>query len=192
MKQFMNGKKVKYAGAMAGVFDPGSDAEIILGKQYDESFYATSCAYLFRRFGPTHTGCDPYKDLTMYRLTTQMEGVVLLVRPCCSVSTSFGYLLAGDLYEKTVDAMVDARGQEIDIMDCPIRRPVIDALCLAIKELLQPVNVRDWHFNVLGRVNGADLKYDDEEGYLGIAEYSEFAGYGISLDYFDKFKEIVE
>lgn len=189
MKQFTTKDKITYRGASAGVFDPGADAKVILGKKHDKTFYATSCAYLLRRFGPAHRGCDPYKDLTSYTLTTETKGVLLTVRPCCSVSTSFGYLLGPDLYEKTIDAMFDARGQEIDIMDCKIRRPVIDALCLAIKELQRPVNVRDWHFNITGMVEDCDLKYDEDDGYVGIAEYSNLAGYGISLDYFDKFKE---
>ena len=182
MKQFLGKDGVRYRGASIGVFDPGSNAKIIFGEQYDETFYATSCAYLLRRFGPAHRGCDPYKDLTKYVLTTNDDRALLTVSPCCSVSTSFGYLLNNELYEKTMEAdFVSRRSKSyIEAKDCEIRSPVIQALCEAMEELKKPVNVRDWFFNIVGRVR------DDN---FGTAEYSKFAGYGIIEEYFDRFKK---
>ncbi len=190
MKQAENLKGCQ--GARGGLFYPGNDAEKILGEQYDETFYATSCAYLLRRFGPSRRGCDPYKDLVQYILTTSMEGVFLLVTPCCSVGTSFGYYLSPKIYKVTMDAMFESRKSKsnVDETKCPCRGPVIKALCDAIIELKKPVYVRDWYFNIVGRVRDEELQYDEEkEETVGTVEYSELAGYGITPDYFDKFKE---
>ena len=178
-------------GARAGVFRPGENAKIIFGKQYDDSFYATACAYLLRRFGPAQRGCDPYKDLTQYVLTTEMEGVSLIIQPCVSVSTSFGYYLSPDIYESTMEAMMKSRQDrsDADEKDCPCRGPVIKALCEAMEELKKPVNVRDWFFNIVGRVGDGDLQYDNDGENIRIAEYSDLAGYGIVPEYFDRFKK---
>ncbi len=191
MEQFVNTEKEKYRGASMGVFDPGQDAKRIFGEIHDKTFYATSCAYLLRRFGPAQRGCDPYKDLTWYVLTTQMEGVLLTVRPCCSVSTSFGYMLSPEIYESTMKAECDSRqkGEWVEAKDCEIRSPIAKVLCDAMKELKEPVNVRDWYFNIVGRIKDCDLKIDDEGDSVVCVEYSKLAGYGIAPEYFDKFKE---
>ena len=184
MKQFAEEKGIQYNGASMGVFAPGQDAKVIFGEQYDNTFYATACAYLLRRFGPSHWGCDPYKDLIQYILTTKMEGVLLIVRPCCSVSTSFGYLLNPDLYESTLEVKCKHRKErkKFDIKQDEICGPVDKALCTAMEELKNPVNVRDWFFNIVGRVKDCDIKDD-----VKIEEYSKFAGFGIVPEYFDRF-----
>jgi hypothetical protein len=188
MKQLITKKGEIYHGASIGVFDPGKDARLILGEQYDKTFYATACAYLLRRFGPSQGGCDPYKNLTSYRLTTNMDGVALIVTPCCSVSTSFGYLLSEGIYEATAQAM-NSDTCDDDIDSCEVRSPVTKALCDAIEELKKPTNVRDWYFNIVGRFNESELEYsEDDDELLGCVEYSNFSGYGISPSYFDKFK----
>ena len=175
-------KEIKgYHGAIMGTFCPGMDAEAILGEKYDKSFYGTACAYLLRRFGPAYYGCDSYKDLTSYLLTTKMEGVLLAVRPCCSVSTSFGYYLSSEIYKATVDAHLKARGWK-GIDNCPVRAPVAKALREAIKELERPVNVRDWYFNITGRIP------DNELEQMEPVEYSKVAGYGIIPEYYDRFE----
>ena len=181
-------KKVKgFRGAMMGVFCPGQDAEVILGEKYDESFYGTACAYLLRRFGPAHYGCDPYKELTHYMLTTKMEGVLLSARPGCSVSTSFGYVLSEDIYKATIDADFKDRQQKSQkeaIDDCSVRGPVAKALREAIEELKRPVNVRDWCFNITGRIS------DGELSEVELAEYSNIAGYGVIPEYYERFKDV--
>ena len=186
MKQFSEEKGTRYRGASMGVFWPGQDAEIIFGEQYDNTFYATACAYLLRRFGPAQWGCDSYKDLTQYILTTQMDGVLLTVRPCCSVSTSFGYLLNPEIHEKNMDAEFASRKkrEKLNIKQDEVCGPVDKALCGAMEELKTPVNVRDWFFNITGRVRDDDL-----QNYELLADYSNLAGYGITPEYFDKFKE---
>ncbi len=185
MKQAKEAKG--FRGAMMGVFCPGQDAKAILGEKYDESFYGTACAYLLRRFGPAHYGCDPYKELTHYMLTTEMEGVLLSVRPGCSVATSFGYYLSEDIYEATIDADFKDRQKKSladAINDCPVRKPVANALREAIKELKRPVNVRDWVFNIVRRIPDNELLDN-----IKLAEYSNIAGYGVIPEYYERFKE---
>ncbi len=180
-------KKVKgFSGAMMGTFDPGQDAEVILGEKYDKSFYGTACAYLLRRFGPAYYGCDSYKELTQYMLTTKMEGVLLSVRPGCSVSTSFGYYLSKEIHEATLEAMLKNRqsNQRKAENDCPIRSPVAKALREAIKELERPVNVRDWCFNIIRRIP------DDELERMELVGYSDIAGYGIIPEYYKRFEDV--
>ena len=190
MKQFSEKNGKGFRGALMGTFSPGQDARIIFGEQYDDSFYGTACAYLLRRFGPSQWGCDPYKELVQYFLTTQIEGVVLTVRPGCSVSTSFGYLLSPELYESTINADFKERkaGKRANIKDCKIRGPVAQALCNAMKELKQPVNVRDWYFNIIGRVRDCDLKFTEDGEDIVAVDYSNLAGYGIEPKYFERFK----
>lgn len=180
-----------YRGAMMGVFEPGGDANIIFGEKYDDSFYGTACAYLLRRFGPSHWGCDSFKDLTNYVLTTQMDGVLLTVRPGCSISTSFGYYLDTEIYNKSMKAEFDARKPKeyIAISDCAIRNPIAKVLIEAMKELKRPVNVRDWYFNIVGRVRDKDLQYNEKDENIGTVTYSDLAGYGIVPEYFDRFKD---
>lgn len=180
-------KKVKgFSGAMMGTFDPGQDAKVILGEKYDNSFYGTACAYLLRRFGPAYYGCDSYKELTHYMLTTKMEGVLLSVRPGCSVSTSFGYYLSKEIHKATLEAMLKNRqsNQRKATNDCPVRAPVANALRKAIKELERPVNVRDWFFNIVKRIP------DDELVRVKLVEYSDIAGYGIIPEYYKRFKDV--
>lgn len=178
-------KKIKgFSGAMRGTFAPGRDAEAILGEKYDKSFYGTACAYLLRRFGPAHYGCDPYKELTHYMLTTKMEGVLLTVRPGSSVSTSFGYYLNNEIYEATLEADYKDRqpNRWETVKNCPVRAPVAEALREAIKELKRPVNVRDWFFNIIRRIP------DDELANMEVVEYSDLAGYGVIPEYYSRFK----
>lgn len=55
--------------------------------------------YLFRRFGYPRFGWDGLKQLVMYRLTTPIPGVILLVEPAVTGAFTFGYLLRKDISE---------------------------------------------------------------------------------------------
>ena len=191
MRQFSEEDGTGYRGASMGAFSPGQDAEIIFGEKYDNTFYGSACAYLLRRFGPSQWGCDSYKDLTQFFLTTQMDGVILTVRPGCSISTSFGYLLNPEIYKSTLEASLHARRQhdKVSVKDCDICAPVSKALCNAMEELKKPVNVRDWYFNIVGRIKDCDLQYTEDGHVIEIVEYSDLAGYGIIPEYFNRFKE---
>ena len=88
--------EAKYKGASTGFFNPGAEAYRILG----ELNYGNVFAYLFRRFGYPCYGWDDYKELTIYYLTTSMDGVVLSIKPSVSTATSFGYMLRHDVHAK--------------------------------------------------------------------------------------------
>lgn len=76
------------SGAGSGLFDPKKEAE-----KLGEWNYGTLFTYLYRRFGPPLQECDIYKKVAQYILTTDMQGVFLLVYPCPS-GFSFGYGLS--------------------------------------------------------------------------------------------------
>ena len=176
MKQFENDEK-EYRGAMGGVIWTPNIGEKVF-KTWD---YGHAFAYLFRRFGPAHRGCDPHKDLSFYLLTTKMKGVLLTVRPAHCAGTSFGYLLTKQINRKL--RMEDLyctwlrwKGKEVK---SPRKKRIEKALVQAMKELKRPTNVRDWFINIQG---------DVEDYPLNRVEPSDLAGYGITRDYFDKFK----
>lgn len=176
MKQFEN-DGARYRGAMGGViWTPELADEVFKTWDYGHAF-----AYLFRRFGPAHRGCDPYKDLSFYWLTTRMKGVLLTVRPAHSADTSFGYLLTMQIdrklyLEHTHSRWVEGKGKEVR---SPRKSRIERALKQAMEELKRPTNVRDWLINIQGDV--ADYPSN-------CVEPSKLAGYGITRDYFDKFE----
>jgi len=176
MKQFESDGK-SYSGAMGGViWTPDIADEVFKTWDYGHAF-----AYLFRRFGPAHRGCDAYKELSSYLLTTGMKGVLLSVRPAHSAGTSFGYLLTRQIgrklyIEDTHSKWVGCKGKDFRT---PRRNRIERALKKAMEELKRPTNVRDWLINIQG----------DVEGYpQNCVEPSKLSGYGITRDYFDKFK----
>lgn len=235
-----------YTGEMAGIFDIDEPAKQILGESKPSDVFA----YMFRRFGYPRFGWDDYKTLIQYYITTEMDGVVLMVRPAFAGGGTFGYVLRKDIdrvcveedhktfkeryerfeawaietkgietmhiyYEPDLDKLNrvwqawvkahqinDFKSQEdaemlffreqakitkdlsdeyikiephlkyIPIGDRPddsIIKQCHTALCAAIKDLLQPVCVRDAAINVCGKVR------DDVE----CVTYSTMAGIGV-------------
>jgi len=75
------------AGAMMGLFDLDE-----LSNSNDINPGAVFI-YMFRRFGYPRVGWDGQKTLIRYILTTQMEGVLLIVQPNATGSGTFGYEL---------------------------------------------------------------------------------------------------
>jgi len=64
-----------------------------------------------------------------------------------------------------------------------ISRQTMEAICVAIENLLIPVNIRDWYINIKGRVKDADMNLipDPEfpdEAIPDTVPYSEMAGMG--------------
>lgn len=176
MKQFENDGKT-YHGAIGGIiWTPDIADEVFKTWDYGHAF-----AYLFRRFGPAHQGCDPHKDLSFYLLTTRMKGVLLTVRPAHSAGTSFGFVLTRQIYRKLnleyIHSMwLEGKGKDAK---SPRKNRIERALKQAMEELKRPTNVRDWLINIQG----------DVEGYpSNRVEPSKLAGYGITRDYFEKFK----
>jgi len=87
-------KDLRYHGVGSGIIDIGSEAEEILGEiNYGEAF-----AYLFRRFGFSAFGCDDFKDLVKYILTSPVEDTFLVVKPNTATDISFAYLVPDKIY----------------------------------------------------------------------------------------------
>lgn len=170
---------IRYQGAMGGIIWTPDIADEI----FDTWDYGHAFAYLYRRFGPPHLGSDPHTELVSYWLTTKMKGVLLTIRPAHSAGTSFGYLLSSQIYYKIQTEDIHAmwlrrKGRDFRT---PRKNRIERALKRAMEELKRPTNIRDWLINIQG-----DVEPDYPKKYV---EPSNLAGYGISRDYFDKFKE---
>ena len=167
----------KYGGAMGGViWTPVIADEVCKTWDYGHAF-----AYLFRRFGPAHGGCDPHKDLSFYLLTTRMKGVLLTVRPAHSAGTSFGYLLTMQIDRKLTLEDIHYKWMSYKGKDAksPRKNRIKRALKQAMEELKRPTNVRDWLINIQG----------DVEGYpSNCVEPSKLSGCGRTRDYFETLK----
>lgn len=242
-----------YTGEMAGIFDLDDPAKQIIGEPNPSDVFA----YMFRRFGYPRFGWDDYKTLVQYYITTEMDGVVLMVRPAFAGGGTFGYLLRKDIdqacveedrkpyqeqYERFEAWAIETKGIETmhefyepdleklnrvwqawtkthepndfktqedaeivffaeqanitndlleeyskieqqikrisieDQLDDSIMKQCHNALCAAIKDILQPVHVRDATINICGKVCG------DVE----CVEYSLMAGIGVG----DKLDEV--
>lgn len=176
MKQYDDDGKL-YHGAIGGViWTPNIADEVFKTWDYGHAF-----AYLFRRFGPSHTGSDPHKEISNYWLTTKMKGVLLTVRPAHTAGTSFGYLVTRQIYRKLHLECVHSMWREGKGKDAksPRKNRIERALKQAMEELKRPTNVRDWLINIQGDVQGYASNY---------VEPSKLSGYGIRRDYFRKFK----
>jgi len=157
-----------WQGAMAGIADPGAYTdEIFLNGDYASLF-----VYMFRRFGIPENGSDPYKEIACWYLTTPDPAVALMVSPRPSgLRYSFGYLVNTNVYSYHSHDDVEA-----------IKRRIEPSLKQSMKDLLIPTNVRDSFINAVGKVS------DDDIGRT-TCDYSKWAGFGITSDYYEKFKE---
>lgn len=154
-------------GAMAGIADPGEYADDILAN----GDYASLFVYMYRRFGIPISGSDPYKEIACWYLTTPDKAVALIVSPRPSgLRYSFGYLIDTNIYKYNSHDELEA-----------IRIKIEPFLKQAMKDLLTATNVRDVYINATGRVS------DDE--VRETCDYSKWAGYGVTPDYYKKFKK---
>lgn len=146
--------------AKGGEIWPGDIAFKIVG----DINYGTLFTYMFRRFGPTEYGSDDYKNIAEWFLTTPNKNVALIVSPNPSgCKHCFGYMVnSGEFSHRWSEAQ---------------RQAVTLALTATIKDLLYPTNVRDVFINAAGCL-------DDFPGRC--YHYFKWAGYGVSLSYFEK------
>ena len=84
-----------YCGESSHIFELESAAEMITGKLDAGDVFM----YLFRRFGYPKFGWDDQKQLVVYRLTTPMPGVILIVEPNVTGAFLFGYIMRKDIAE---------------------------------------------------------------------------------------------
>ena len=164
----MKGDTERWQGAMAGIADPGGYADEIFPK----GNYSSLFVYMFRRFGIPENGSDPYKEIACWHLTTPDPAVVLMVCPRPSgLRYSFGYIVNTAVYNYHTHDEVEA-----------IRKEIEPSLKQSMKDLLVPTNVRDVYINAVGRVK------DDDVGRT-TCDYFKWAGFGVTSDYYKKFKE---
>lgn len=158
----------RWQGAMAGIADPGKYAdEILLNGNFSSLF-----VYMYRRFGVPISGSDPYKEIACWYLTTPNAAVALMVSPRPSgLRYSFGYLIDTNIYNYHSHDDIEA-----------IRVKIEPFLKQSMKDLLTPTNVRDVFINAVGKVS------DDDIGRT-TCNYSKWAGFGVTSDYYKKFNE---
>jgi len=126
---------------------------------------------MYRRFGIPVSGSDDYKEIACWYLTTPDPAVSLMVSPRPNgLRLSFGYLIDTNVYKYNTHDDVEA-----------IRRKIEPSLIQAMKDLLIPTNVRDTFINAIGRVKDDEVKER--------CDYFKWAGYGVTPDYYKKFKE---
>jgi hypothetical protein len=165
------GNGENWDGAMAGIANPGKYVEeIFLNKEsFFDDDYASLFVYMFRRFGMPQSGSDPYKELACWYITTPDPAVALMVSPRpCGLYLSFGYLVNTDIYNYQTHSDIEA-----------IREKIEPSLKRSMKDLLTPTNIRDVYINAIGRVRDEDVK--------DTCDYFEWAGYGVTPDYYEKF-----
>jgi len=164
----LKGSAEHWEGAMAGIADPGKYADEIL----PNGNYSSLFVYMFRRFGIPENGSDPYKEIACWYLTTPDVAVGLSVSPRPNgLRYSFGYWVNINVYEYHSHDERDA-----------IEKVVEPALRQAMTDLLTPTNVRDVFINAVGIVR------DDDIGRT-LCNPSKWAGFGVTSDYYKKFKE---
>ncbi len=181
MQQYEEDGKVYKGCSSDSIVDTGDIAEEV----FAEWDYGHAFAYLWRRFGPPCEGCDPYKELVGYFLTTRAKGVVLYVSPKTSPDISFGYMVTMQIRDKlwTEWTYVTWMRRKGKTYKTPRADRIKRALKDAMNELKRPTNVRDWMINIQGQC---------EDYAPRSVEPSHLAGYGITADYFDKFKDTAE
>lgn len=173
MEQAKWEKGMQIFGGMGSLYFKKEDLQKIL-PNYD---YGHAFAYLWRRFGPPIFGCDSYKELAQYILTTKKKGVWLTCSPKPSSWVSFGMGLSSEVYQEIAKDLSGRRENWNELIE-----EVYERLLWAIEELKRPTNVRDWCINIEGQVKDADRKEEP-------LEYSSKAGFGIIDEYFDRFKK---
>lgn len=156
-----------WEGAMAGIADPGKYADDI----FPNGDYASLFVYMYRRFGIPSSGSDGYKEIACWYLTTPDAAVALMVSPRPSgLRYSFGYLIDRSVYDYHSHDDVEE-----------IKTVIEPFLKQSMKDLLIPTNVRDCFINAEGRVGDDEVKET--------CEYFEWAGYGVTPDYYEKFNK---
>jgi hypothetical protein len=131
--------------------------------------------YLFRRYGASDYGCDATREICAYTFYSDKVADVWIE---ISVSHLGSMLHLRDYGDEALSADV-----------------VVEAFADLIRELLRPVRVRDGFINLLGEVDGTEIKGsangedDDEEGlppytWRGLLEAPAYvyAGYGYPHD----------
>ncbi len=143
-------------------------AEQFLDEETSKIEYGPLFVYMFRRFGVSEFGSDPYKEIASWFVTTPNPHVILWVSPSVSgAEHSFGYGVDSRKYNNRHDA---AQVAEVN-----------EALRAAVRDLLTWTNVRDVCINALGVVDD----WDEDK----MVPYFPLAGIGVDHDYLRKVEQ---
>ena len=102
MKQVTKINFNKYVGSSMDFIFSGPELALkAWGKEIKkENSGLLAFPYLWRRFGPPFHGCDDYKDIVQYWLTTDNPSVILGLRLNTSLEFSANYLITKELIEE--------------------------------------------------------------------------------------------
>lgn len=172
MEQYTGTTLREYEGYRSGPhFDCPLLAEKAFGKDLASQQHLTAMAYLYRRFGPPFWGCDSYKEIASYVLTTKIDGLLLDVG--CLASCLRYYFSV--LYSKELAKQFSPYRSlpNLRLLQCQ------KELLMCMRDLLTPVNVRDVVINVLGEILGDSYPKN-------IVPPSKYAGLGCNRAALDK------
>ena len=88
--------EIDYRGESSCIFELEAAVEEITGELNAGDVFM----YLFRRFGYPKFGWDDQKQLVLYRITTPMPGVILMVEPGITGAYTFADIMRKDIAEK--------------------------------------------------------------------------------------------
>lgn len=136
-----------YAGGM--LFTMFRLADEAFGKDVADQSGVALFAYMWRRFGPPWLGCDPHKEMGQWVISTRLDGLWLGVSPKGSaLGNSFQVIYGMKQHERFP---ADERRDNDAVLECRAE------LVRTMRDLLNPVFVRDVPVNALGRMKEKDI-----------------------------------
>lgn len=157
----------QYAGGM--LFTMFRLADVAFGKDVADESGVSLFAYMWRRFGPPWFGSDEDKELAEWVISTRLDGLFLVVSPKGGALRHSFAVLYGMAQIGRFPA--DGYSDNAAVLECRAE------LVRTMRDLLNPVFVRDVPINALGRM-------DEESIPVGAIVYdrSVYAGLGM-LEY---------
>ena len=129
----------QYAGGMFRL------ADVAFGKDVADESGVSLFAYMWRRFGPAWFGSDEDKELAEWVIYTRLDGLFLVVSPKVgALCHSFAVLYGMAQFDRFP---ADGRSDNEAVLECRAE------LVRTMRDLLNPVFVRDVPINALGRMD---------------------------------------
>jgi hypothetical protein len=161
-----------YSGDAGWFCDMSLDAQII--KKFGVLDPGLTLMYLIRRFGfPLH-GCDEYKEIAQWLITTAHDGIILGVSPKPH-RVYFHYLASKQLISSlySSDEAEKTKTQEFVLLH----------LINAVEDMInKPISVRDTWFNPIAtgdHLLDGHIPEDDDDDFINVAERHVSSGYGL-------------
>lgn len=154
----------QYAGGM--LFTMFRLADVAFGKEIASQSGVALFAYMWRRFGPPWFGSDGEKELAEWVISTRLDGIFLVVSPKGgALRHSFAVLYGAPQFDRFP---ADGYSDNEAVLECRAE------LVRAMRDLLNPVFVRDVPINALGRMEENDI----QSGAI-VYDCSVYAGLGM-------------